>query len=52
MLDHDRLGAVVTFGAWLPMSHKFAWFQEGELSRSSTEIKTGPLRILQVLNFP
>ena len=50
--DYDRLGAVVTFGAWLPMSHKFAWFQEGEFSRSPTEMKHGPLRILQVRNFP
>jgi hypothetical protein len=40
-----RLGAVVAFGAWLPMLDTF---RKGELVRGSSDTKTGPLRILQV----
>ena len=41
-----RLGAVVTFGAWLPMFNKF---HKDKLSPMSKDIKTGPLQTLQVL---
>ena len=41
-----RLGAVVTFGAWLPMSNKF---HKDKLTPTSKDIKTGPLQTLQVL---